>query len=114
MYPVGEYEEVKIIQDNSAIHRARVTREWYKRHPRLSLLSHPPYSPDLNPIENMWALKVKNWQYGKDRHLEALVAHAFRSWVELGNTPEVTENCVLSMPRRLQAVIDNEGRWTKH
>lgn len=66
IFPENEYEEVKVIQDNSRIHTARLTREWYERHPRITLLPHPPYSPDLNAIENQWALVVRNWRSGQE------------------------------------------------
>lgn len=105
---------MKVIQDNSAVHTSRTTSQWYERHPRLTLLPHPPYSPDMNPIQNVWATVVRMWQSGQDRNRQALIDHALRSWQEIGNTPHLVENCVLSMPRRLQAVIDNEGQWTKY
>ncbi|KAF2690711.1 hypothetical protein K458DRAFT_287416, partial [Lentithecium fluviatile CBS 122367] len=42
-------------QDNSRIHRAKNTEAWFKRN-KISLFPHPPYSPDLNPIENIWSI----------------------------------------------------------
>lgn len=114
IFPANEYEEVKIIQDNHPIHRSQLTMEWFERHPRLFLLPHPPYSPDLNPIENLWAKVVRDWRSGADRNLAALIDHALRSWEDTGDRPEVVSNMILSMPRRLQAVIDNQGFWTKY
>lgn len=33
IFPPNEYEEVKIIQDNSPVHTANLTRNWYEVHP---------------------------------------------------------------------------------
>ncbi|OXU26316.1 hypothetical protein TSAR_007759 [Trichomalopsis sarcophagae] len=44
---------VNIIEDNSLIHTARIVRDWY--------LTHPPRSPDLNFIENVWSKMVIDW-----------------------------------------------------
>jgi len=43
-----------VVLDNATIHRKRKLRELAKN-AGCSLLFLPPYSPDLNPIENFWA-----------------------------------------------------------
>lgn len=44
-----------VVMDNASFHKSQRTRELIeKRGARLLYL--PPYSPDLNPIENYWAL----------------------------------------------------------
>jgi len=40
-------------QDNARIHKAKVTKEWLESH-GIRVAEHPPHSPDLNPIENVW------------------------------------------------------------
>ena len=41
-------------QDGARPHIAASTIEYFAAN-RLNLLQNPPYSPDLNPIENVWA-----------------------------------------------------------
>jgi transposase len=42
-------------QDNAPAHRAASTLQWLAdKHIRV--MEWPPYSPDINPIENMWAI----------------------------------------------------------
>jgi hypothetical protein len=42
-------------QDNARIHTAKLMLSFFERH-GIHLESHPPYSPDLNPIEHAWVL----------------------------------------------------------
>lgn len=54
VFPVSEYPSVTFMHDNSPIHTANIIQEWFEQHPDVNVISHPPYSPDLNPIENIW------------------------------------------------------------
>ena len=40
-------------QGNSPVHTASVVTEWFEQH-NIQVDKHPPYSPDLNPIEQVW------------------------------------------------------------
>lgn len=40
-------------QDNARIHTSMYSKEWFEAN-NVILLNHPPLSPDLNPIENLW------------------------------------------------------------
>ena len=42
-------------QDNAPIHKAGRVMTFFENH-NINLLTHPPYSPDLNPIEYAWVL----------------------------------------------------------
>ncbi|KAF7563680.1 hypothetical protein G7046_g460 [Stylonectria norvegica] len=42
-------------QDNSSLHTARPTFAWLMSH-GVEYIDWPPFSPDLNPIENVWAI----------------------------------------------------------
>lgn len=44
-----------IVMDNASFHKATKTQELIEKR-GAKLLFLPPYSPDLNPIENYWAL----------------------------------------------------------
>jgi hypothetical protein len=47
------------MQDNASIHRAKIVKDWFSDH-AIPVLEWPPFSPDLNPIEMVWAL-LKEW-----------------------------------------------------
>ena len=42
-------------QDNAPVHTASVVTEWLEQH-NIQIDEHPPYSPDLNPIEHVWVV----------------------------------------------------------
>jgi transposase len=47
------------MQDNAPCHKARATMAELNRR-GIPLLNWPPFSPDLNPIEHVWAW-MKDW-----------------------------------------------------
>ena len=65
-------------QDNSRIHVAANVVDWFRRN-RIKLFPHSAYSPDLNPIENVWSLL-------KDR-----LDKRFNGRYPTSRTPEVIE-----------------------
>ena len=52
--------EVVVVLDNAGIHRAKATQAFVEIHERLSLVYLPPYAPELNPIELVWAYVKRN------------------------------------------------------
>lgn len=99
-------------QDNDPTHS--VAQEeldaWNAAHPRCKvLLLHgwPPNSPDLSPIENVWAI-VK----------QKVLAKGCKSFAEfkqavvdelLGLDQEVIGNLYASLPKRMAALVKNKG-----
>ena len=47
------YNGELFMQDNAPIHTAHVVRAWFNNNGVHCLVSWPPYSPDLNPIEHL-------------------------------------------------------------
>jgi hypothetical protein len=54
------------MDDNAPIHRAAIVQKW-KVDNGVQSMEWPPYSPDLNPIENVWAQLKENLNKLKHR-----------------------------------------------
>ena len=74
------------------------------------VLVWPAGSPDLNPIENIWALMALK-VYENGRQLDCvydLKEELKKAWIEIQG--KVLHNLVLSVPRRLVSVIEARGK----
>lgn len=57
----GYGEQCWIVEDNAKVHKAEKSVKCH-RELGFRMLFHPPNSPDLNPIENVWAMLKKRLQ----------------------------------------------------
>ncbi len=106
---------VAILEDHlvPSIEESGKAKKWMEDH-NISLLDWPPQSPDLNPIEHLWKhIKSELTKYPTqpkgDWEIWERVAEV---WDKI--RPEVCQNLIESMPRRVQAVIKAKGGHTKY
>jgi transposase len=93
-------------QDNDPKHTSLVARRWLDEH-NIKRLDWPANSPDLNPIENVWALlkdRVANRRPGNLDELEQTIK---QEWNAL--TRDYAFSLISSMPSRLKQVIERDG-----
>ena len=93
-------------------HRSKIVSEFLKKK-KIKTIDWPGNSPDLNPIENVCSLlknKVADRQTTSTQEMETAIKLL---WIH-NITPEYCRNLVDSMPRRLQAVLNNRGGHTKY
>ncbi|KAK3875814.1 hypothetical protein Pcinc_019334 [Petrolisthes cinctipes] len=92
--------------------RPRVVQRWFEeRREQIELLPWPALSPDLNPIENVWAQIVNAWEPENERTRAHLLQPTKDMWERFGQN---IYNIVSSAPDRLQAVIEADGHWTAY
>lgn len=97
--------------DNDPKHTAHDVRMWLAHHIKHTL-PHPPQSPDLNPIEHLWEeldRRVKKRAISTKTELKVALVE---EWRNIG--AETPQKLVSSMPRRLEAVIQQKGLATKY
>ena len=99
---VGTTMNVIWMQDNAPSHRAKKVQNYFSRK-KIKLLKWPPYSPDLNPIENLWGSIKRKIALRSPKTKNEIRKIAKQEWKRLSNS-EVNE-LYLSMPRRIKAVL---------
>lgn len=100
-------------QDNAPVHVARSSMDYFERK-QIQLLEWPPYSPDLNIIENVWGIvSHKVYEDGKEYksadELWESVCHHF-----LTISYETIKELYRSIPERLISVIEMGGKRTAY
>lgn len=89
--------------------KSNTVRSWKKEN-KLEYYFNCPSSPDLSPIENTWLVpkqEVKKYPHWDDRTTRGLI---YEGWSNIST--EFINEKVASMPDRLRAVIDGEGKMT--
>jgi hypothetical protein len=100
--------------DGHPVHTAGITVAYINKNMPQTLEppEWPPYSPDLNPIENVWGW-LKN-QVSKDlpKTVASLKTSIKKHWKSV--TADFLAPFYDSLPNRLQMVIENEGGKIKY
>ena len=91
-----------LLQDNAPTHSAHITHKWLHDH-GITCVDFPPYSPDLNPIENLWQHIEKRVEERAPSTVEELQDVIAEEWK---NIPiELLTKLAHSMHKRCLAVI---------
>lgn len=78
----------------------------------VTTLDFPPYSPDLNPIENLWAIMARAVEARPAETVEELQDVIADEWDKVDKA--ILQKLADSMPRRCAAVIEAKGWHTKY
>lgn len=71
------------------------------------IIKWPPYSPDLNPIENLWADLKKRVEKHNATNVEELEEAVKLEWKETDK--DLCEKLVASLPERIKQVVKHAG-----
>jgi DDE superfamily endonuclease/Transposase len=114
-------DDLVFMQDNASIHTAHKVKDWF-REQRVRTTDWPPYSPDLNPIENAWhamkclALKmfpeIMNGGGKSEEDIKQVEECLKAAWIALPSG--LFEGYIESMERRVKMCIQAEGWHTKY
>jgi len=100
-----------LLQDNAPSHKASLVTNWlFKKGVRL--LDFPPYSPDLNPIENLWSDLKRRVEQRNPRNVEELEKYLREEWKNTSS--QTLQNLSSSMVNRCKAVVALKGYMSKY
>jgi transposase len=100
-----------LLQDNAPYHASNETKRWLHNH-GVSCIDFPPYSPDLNPIENLWAYLKRRIESRFPKDIEELQEFLLEEWANID--PNLTQCLSDSMIQRCAAVEASGGFMTKY
>jgi transposase len=107
----GGNQRWHLLQDNSPIHASNEVQDWLADN-EISKFDFPRYSPDLNPMENLWAYLKRELGHDFYENTEQLAAAVQKQWCNIPS--EILLALVKSMPDRLEAVRVQRGFKTKY
>jgi transposase len=101
------------MQDNAPCHTANVVKAFMAQND-IEVLPWPPQSPDMNPIENLWAIiKTKRQKkYGLPQTKAELIEQIFDIWDNI--EPELVEKFANSANTRVNMVLKLKGKVSKY
>jgi len=93
-------------QDGASCHTSKATQTFLSS-TGLTVLPWPANSPDLNPIENVWAVLKQSVEKRVVKTKDELIRVVQEEWDSL--SMEFVRNTIKSMKKRLTQVIENRG-----
>lgn len=94
-------------QDGAPCHRPKKIKNYIKRWITKRILPHPPQSPDLNPIELIWAQMKRMVEDKRPQSKADLLRAITNSW-DLISLQDI-RRCIDNVPKKIQKIIENEG-----
>ena len=96
----------RLQQDNDPKHTSRIAKEFLNNNVP-EVMDWPSNSPDLNPIENLWAIIKRDVELRRPKNLSELEQFLGEEWEKIPNS--LLSNLVNSMPQRCKEVIEKNG-----
>jgi transposase len=107
----GENSEWILQHDGAPAHRANSISSWLIEN-NITVLPWCPRSPDLNPIENIWAWIQSRMVKARMVNLEEFKQTLHELWLSIPN--EMCTNLINSMPKRVLACYRSNGGHFKY
>ena len=93
-------------EDNDPKHTSEKAQRWRDEN-QVNRMSWPSQSPDLNPMENVWAVLKANVSNHKPTSTKDLIRVIKKEWKVLDNI--FAKNLIVSMKNHVFLILANEG-----
>ncbi|KAL4473458.1 hypothetical protein ABPG72_012137 [Tetrahymena utriculariae] len=93
-------------QDKDPKHRSKKAEKFYNKNKIGWVSDWPPYSPDLNQIENVWAWLKLRVQKENPKNVKDLKKSIQKHWKQL--SPQSCDTCIDSWQNRCQQIIQQK------
>jgi transposase len=110
-YDVERAERWWLLHDNSPVFKSGIVQTWV-HNKGIQMIDFPPYSPDINIIENFWPRVSDVMDKAHARTPEAVEAAFNDAWNNIPLEHYITY--AHSMPDRIAAIIEAKGDATKY
>jgi hypothetical protein len=99
------------LHDNASYHGSYRSCQWF-HNKGINLIELPPFSPDLNPIENLWNHLKQRIEKRRAQNMSELTEIISDEWEKTDQL--FCSNLVDSMRDRMRAVVNAEGFKTRY
>ena len=97
-------------QGNAPCHTSKVSIGWFEKK-GITVMTWPPQSPDLNPMETLWSHLGKRVRMDKCSSKKELETKLHDEWQKIYPT---TCNNLVNMQKRIKAVIKAKGGYATY
>ena len=101
------------MQDGAPCHTSRKSMK-YLADNHVTVLPWPGNSPDLNPIETLWAIVKRRLRKQTITTQQAIITSLISAWCRDASIADTCRKLVESMPQRVRAVIAAKGGNTTY
>ncbi len=102
------YKKWRFVQDNARPHTALFTQEYFEEID-IKLIEHPPYSPDLNPIEKTWAWMKRDIGQTSFNNVDDLIKAVTEKWESI--TIDFLNKLIDNHIKTILKVLESEGNY---
>ena len=94
-------------QDGAPSHRPKRIKQYIRRWITKRILPHPAQSPDLNPIELIWAQMKRRVEEKRPQSKGDLLRAILNSWESI--SVQDIRKCIDNLPKKIEKIIEGEG-----
>lgn len=95
-------------QDSAPCHTSKKCKKFFREN-KVKVMEWPGNSPDLNPIENLWAICKKRIAKEDCTTKTSMIIAVIKIWFHDDEIKNICKKLIESMPKRCEEVIKNKG-----